>query len=104
MGQSLFKKKHSKLQTFDEILHCGMTRCRNVNLGVFGQYQITKTILKKKNMEQNRFKNFLKFQKFQLNNFILTQLNEEKMKSVRLDMTHSKELQLNNGNVGQTYL
>ena len=55
-------------------------------------------------MEQNRFKKFLKFQKFQLNNFILTWLNEEKMNSVRLDMTHSKELQQNNGNVGQTYL
>ena len=47
--QSLFKK-HSKLQKFDEILHCGMTRFKNINLGVFGQYQNTKIILKKKNM------------------------------------------------------
>ena len=33
-----------------------MTRFRNVQLGVFGQYQNTKTILKKKNVGQNRFK------------------------------------------------
>ena len=49
MGQSLFKK-HSKIQRFDEILYCGMTRFRNVKLGVFRQYQKTKAILKKKNM------------------------------------------------------
>ena len=39
-----------------------MTRFMNVNLGVFRKYQSTKTILKKKNMEQNRFKK-LKFPK-----------------------------------------
>ena len=32
MGQSLLKK-HSKFQKFDEILHWGMTRFRNVKLG-----------------------------------------------------------------------
>ena len=56
MGQSLFKK-HSKFQNFyeifycdmtskifDEILHFGMIRFRNVKLGGFNQYQNTKTI------------------------------------------------------------
>ena len=33
-----------------------MTRSRNVKLGHFRQYQNTKTIFKKKNMGQNRFK------------------------------------------------
>ena len=33
MEQSLFKK-YSKFQKFDEILYCGMTRFRNVKLGV----------------------------------------------------------------------
>ena len=41
MGQCLFKK-HSKFQKFDEILHRGMTRFRNVKPGVFRQYQNTK--------------------------------------------------------------
>ena len=71
MGQSLFKK-HSKFRKFDEILYCGMTRFRNVNLDVLRQYQNTKTILKKKNMGQNCFKKLSKFQKFQLSNFTLT--------------------------------
>ena len=62
MGQSLFKK-HSKFQKFDEIYY-GMTRFRNVKLGVFRQYQNTKTILKKKNMGDNHFKKLSKFQKF----------------------------------------
>ena len=36
-----------------------MTRFRNVKLGVFRQYQNTRTILKKKNIGQNRnFKSF----------------------------------------------
>ena len=43
MGQSLFKK-HSKFQIFDEILNRGMTRFRNVRLGVFRQYQNIKNI------------------------------------------------------------
>ena len=51
MGQCLFKK-HSKFQKFDEILHCGMTRFRNVKPGVFRQCQNTKTVLKKKNIVQ----------------------------------------------------
>ena len=92
MGQSLFKK-HSKFRKFDEILYCGMTRFRNVNLDVLRQYQNTKTILKKKNMGQNGFKKISKFQKFQLSNFTLTWSNKVKMKSVRLNMTYSKELQ-----------
>ena len=53
MGQSLFKK-YLKLQKFDEILYCGMTRFRNVKLGIFRQYQNKKTMLKKKNTRQNR--------------------------------------------------
>ena len=36
------------------MLYCGMTTFRNIKLGVFRQYQNTKPILKKKNMEQNR--------------------------------------------------
>ena len=42
MGQNLFNK-YSKFQNFDEI-YCGMTRFTNVKLGVFRQYQNTKTI------------------------------------------------------------
>ena len=49
-----------------------MARFSNVKLGVFRQYQNTKTILKNKNTRQNRFKKRLKFQKFQLSDFILT--------------------------------
>ena len=47
-------------------------RFKNVKLDVFGQYQNTKIILKKKNMGQNCFKKLSKFQKFQLSNFTLT--------------------------------
>ena len=92
MGQSLFKK-HSKFQNFDEILYCGTNRFTNVKLDVFRQYQNTKTILKKKNMGQNRFKKLSKYQKFQFSNFALTWSNKRKMNSVGLDMTYSKELQ-----------
>ena len=49
-----------------------MTRFMNVKLGVFRQYQNTRTIFKKKNMRQNCFRKRSKFQKFQLSNFILT--------------------------------
>ena len=70
-----------------------MTRFRNVKLGIFKQYQFTKTIFKKKNMGQNRFKKRSKFQKFQLSNFTLTWSDERKVNSVRLGMTYSKELQ-----------
>ena len=69
-----------------------MTRFRNVKLGVFRQYQHTKTILKKKNTRRNRFKKSSKFQKFQLNNFTLTWSNKGKVNSVRPGMTYSKEL------------
>ena len=86
-------KKHSKFQKFDETLYCGMTRIRNVKLGVLRQCQNTKTVLKKENMGQNRFKKLSKFQKFQLSNFTLTWSNEGKMNSVRLDTTYSIELQ-----------
>ena len=61
-----------------------MTRFRNVKLGVFKQYQNTKTILKKKNTRQNCFKKRSKFQKFQLSNFTLTWSNERKVNSVSL--------------------
>ena len=40
-------KKYSKFQNFGEIFYCGMTRFRDVKLGVFRQYENTKTILKK---------------------------------------------------------
>ena len=41
-------------------------------------------------MGYNRFKKFLKFQKFQLNNFTLTWSYERKMNGARPDMTYSK--------------
>ena len=88
-GQSLFSK-HSKFQIFDEILYCGLTRFRNFKISVFRQYQNTRTILKKKNTEQNHFKKPSKFQKFQLSNFTLTWSNEGKKINVRLDMTQWK--------------
>ena len=69
MGQGQFKK-HSKFWKFDEILYCAMTRFKNVKLGVFRQYQSTKTILKKKNMGQNPLKRLWKFQKFQLSSLL----------------------------------
>ena len=62
-----------------------MTRFTNVELGVFGQYQNTKNILKKKNMGQNRLKKLSKLQKFQLSNFTLTWSNEGKLNSVKPD-------------------
>ena len=72
-----------------------MTKFWKVKLGVFRQYQNTKTILKVKNMAENHFKKFSKFQKFQLSNFNLIWSNEGKMNSLRVDMTYSKELQQN---------
>ena len=47
MEQSLFKK-HSKFQKFNEILYCGMTRFRNVELSVFRKYQNRNYFRKKK--------------------------------------------------------
>ena len=70
-----------------------MTRFRNTKLGVFRQYQNTRTILKIKSMRQNRFKKHLKFQKFQLSNFTMTWSNEGKVNSVWPYVTYSKELQ-----------
>ena len=55
MGQSLFKK-YPKLQNIYEIFSCGMTRFRNIKLGVSRQYENIKTILKQKNLRQNCFK------------------------------------------------
>ena len=46
-----------------------MNRFKNVKLGVFRQYQNTKTFSKKKNMGKNRFMKLSKFQKFQSSNF-----------------------------------
>ena len=54
MTQSPFKR-YSKFQSLNEILYCGMTRFRNVKLGVFREYQNA-------NMEQNHFKKLSKFQ------------------------------------------
>ena len=70
-----------------------MTTFRNVKLGDFRQYQNTRTILKKKNMEQNHFRKRSKFQKFQLSNFTFSWSNEGKVNSVRPYITYSKELQ-----------
>ena len=47
MGQSLFKK-HSKFQTFDEILYSGMTRFKNVKLGVLDNIKTQKLFAKRK--------------------------------------------------------
>ena len=91
VGQNLFKK-YSKFQIFNEILCSGLTRFRDIKLGAFRQYQNLKTILKKKNMEQNRFKILSKFQKFQQSNFTLTCSNKGKMNGVEPDITYSKEL------------
>ena len=80
MGQSLFKK-HSKLENFDEMLYCGITRFRNVKLGVFRQCQNTKITLKK-NMRQNRFKELSKFQKVQLSKEVFNlRRNERHLKA-----------------------
>ena len=46
MGQILFKK-HSKFQTFDEILYSGMTRF-NVKLGVLDNIKTQKLFEKRK--------------------------------------------------------
>ena len=62
-----------------------MTRFRNAKLGVFRQHQNTKTILKKKNMRQNRFKKLSKFQKFYL--------GQTREKWIAYGLTYSKELQ-----------
>ena len=53
-----------------------MARFGSVKLGAFRQYQNTKTVLKKKNMRQNCFKNLSKLQKFQLSYFTLKWSNE----------------------------
>ena len=49
-----------------------MTSFRNAQLGVFRQYQKSKTVSKKKYMGQNRFDKLSKFLKFQLSNLTLT--------------------------------
>ena len=41
-----------------------MTRSKNVKLGVYGQYQNTKTISENKNMGHNRFKKLLNSKNF----------------------------------------
>ena len=76
-----------------------MTRYRNFKLGDFRQCQNRRTILKKKNMGQDRFRKRSKFQKFQSSNFTLTWSNEGKVNSVRPYITYSKELQQKNENV-----
>ena len=64
-------KKYSKFQKFIEMLCCGMTRLRNIiKLGVFRQFQNSKTILKTKTIGHKRFKKLLKFLKFQLSNLL----------------------------------
>ena len=98
-------KKYSKFQKFIEMLCCGMTRLRNIiKLGVFRQFQNSKTILKTKTIGHKRFKKLLKFLKFQLSNFTLTWSQKGKMNSVWPDMTYSKKTTAKNENVGQNYL
>ena len=65
MGQSLFKK-HSKFQTFDEILYCDMTRLRNTILNYCGLCRYMKVIKSNKVVRQSLFKNHLKFEKFNI--------------------------------------
>ena len=72
--------RSSEFKKFSKILYCGMTRFRNVKLGVFRQNQNIKTISKKKILGQNRLKQLSKFQKFQLSNFTLTWSNHSHKK------------------------
>ena len=67
-----------------------MTRFRNVKLGVFRQYQNTKSILKRKNAKQNCFKKLSKFHRFQSSNFTLASSYEGKMNGGQPDMTYSE--------------
>ena len=53
--------KPFELNNFSEIFYYGMTRLKNTNLGVFIQYQYTRTILRKKNMGQSLFRNIQNF-------------------------------------------
>ena len=74
-----------------------MTRFWNVILGVFRQYQNTKTILEKKNMGQNCFKKYSKFQKFQLRSFTLTWSNNEKVNDLlKKKKNYSKKMNMLN--------
>ena len=57
-------KKLMKFRKFIEIFHCCVTRLRGTNLGDFIQCLYTRTILRKKNMEQSLFKKHSKFQNF----------------------------------------
>ena len=74
------------------MLYCGMTRFRNIKLGVFRQYQ-NKNYFKNEKYWENRFKKLLKVQKFWLSNLTLTELNEGNKNSLKLDMSYSKELE-----------
>ena len=81
-----------------------MTRFRSVQLGVFRQYQNTKTVSKKKNMGQNRFGKLSKFLKFQLSNLTLTWSNAGKMNRVRLGkVSLFKRITAKHENVGQNH-
>ena len=73
MGQSLFKK-HSEFKNFDEIL----PDLGTLNQVFLDNIKTQKTILKSKNMGQNRYREHSKFQKFQVSNFTLTWSNEGK--------------------------
>ena len=63
MGQHDFEKAF-KFHNFSEIFYCFMTRLRNTNLGVFMQFQYTRTILINKNMGQKLVTKHSKFQTF----------------------------------------
>ena len=63
MGQSNFKKTF-EFHNFSEIFYCGMTRLRNMILGVFIQLQHTRNILRSENMGQSLFNKYSKFSKF----------------------------------------
>ena len=70
-----------------------MTRFRNVKLGIFKQYQFTKTIFKKKIWDRIVLRNVHFTLITKKRNFTLTWSDERKVNSVRLGMTYSKELQ-----------
>ena len=55
-------KKPFEFNSFSQIFYCGMTRLRNMSLGVFTQCQYARTILRNKNMGYSLLKKHSKFQ------------------------------------------
>ena len=63
MGQRSFEK-YFEFNNFSEIIHSDMTRLRTESLYGFIQCQYTRTILRKKNIEQCLFQKHSKFLNF----------------------------------------